>query len=131
MTPRDVTHRERVSPFNGRQDGRRTDERRTDECASRLSALWAKIGWGVLFVGISTVWPLGAGCSSEPNGGVLCGDGTSCPEGHFCLPDSAGGFRCLEQGVCGDGIFEPGEGCDDGNGDKTDGCPEGLALPEG
>jgi cysteine-rich repeat protein len=49
------------------------------------------------------------GCTRETDGAV-CGDGGSCAAG-VCVA-----------AVCGDGVVQTGEACDDGNGVDTDGC---------
>ncbi|RMG99262.1 MAG: DUF4215 domain-containing protein [Deltaproteobacteria bacterium] len=52
--------------------------------------------------------PGAAGCECAP--GDVCDPGLSCVDGVCSMP------------VCGDGIVQPGEECDDGNMDETDMC---------
>lgn len=72
----------------------------------------------------------GDGCSADCQTelGELCNDddlgaigNASCETG-AC--DQTGGLPgvCVEGGVCGNGVLESGEGCDDGNTDAADGC---------
>lgn len=64
----------------------------------------------------------GASCALPD---TLCGLGNPCLNGGFCLmggcecPDGFEGPLC---GHCGNGVVEPGEGCDDGNSVETDDC---------
>jgi cysteine-rich repeat protein len=76
----------------------------------------------------------------EPEGGELCdgtdvGDATCASEGFphggslrcqaSCMElDTSGCFRC------GNGVLEPGEECDDGNGDTGDGCSPSCQREE-
>ncbi len=48
---------------------------------------------------------------------VECGDGRICPGGSVCTPRG-----CSLLGLCGDGIIDDGEQCDDGNRTSADGC---------
>lgn len=46
------------------------------------------------------------------------------------------GYTIKQHGTCGDGVLQPGEECDDGNPDVSDGCigewgPGSEAWPEG
>jgi len=64
-----------------------------------------------------------ASCALEA--GLRCGDGilnSAC--GELCDPPSPGtcGLDCGRIPLCGDGIVDPGEACDDGNTDDCDAC---------
>lgn len=66
-------------------------------------------------------------CGSEPDYYVVqappCGAGTWWSEEHqLCIASF------LKPGLCGNGVINDGEGCDDGNSDINDDCPSG---PEG
>lgn len=58
----------------------------------------------------------------DTTGGAL--DGTSeTGEPQPTVPECPDGFRC------GDGVVDPGEGCDDANADDTDGCTRDCRRP--
>lgn len=66
-----------------------------------------------------------------------CDDARPCPDGYLCLPVSIsfdlpeGRTYCaLWRPICGNGIIEDGEICDDGNTDPGDGC-DGQCQDEG
>ena len=47
----------------------------------------------------------------------------------FALAVSVGGCKIVvDEGVCGDGFRDPGEGCDDGNNRNGDGCSASCAV---
>jgi cysteine-rich repeat protein len=59
---------------------------------------------------------------------VSCGDGVIDVPGETCEPPNSpagsSGNLCRDDcTVCGDGIVDPGETCDDGNNNDSDGCP--------
>ena len=63
----------------------------------------------------------------------LCGDGTVNAPGETCDPPGSpaggNGNTCRNNcTVCGDGVVDVGEQCDDGNGVDTDGCPNCCAF---
>ena len=65
-----------------------------------------------------------ASACQPPPSGLLCGD-VRCPDGELCtLVETATSVQsmCIRAGVCGNGIMDPGEECDDGNLDDTDDC---------
>lgn len=61
----------------------------------------------------------GASHSSQGGGGGETGDGTT---GDGSDESSGGVVETGEAGVCGDGIVDPGESCDDADGKSGDGC---------
>lgn len=83
---------------------------------------------------------------SECGGGVCGGTGAgnrqACPLGQTRVKtcdDGVGGtcgytttnwfnIACTQVGACGDGVVDPGEACDDGNTDGTDGCTDICQL---
>lgn len=101
------------------------------------------IGWGLCWLLV-----LLPSCTSPES--VLCDDGTYCPSTYSCIEgggcadfvsldacvgldeDSSCSTPSLPDGVCrggvclsancGDGVINPGEGCDDGNSVGGDGC---------
>jgi cysteine-rich repeat protein len=56
-----------------------------------------------------------------------CGDGHVWMGVEECDPGADPTCRadCLDTVRCGNGLIDPGEGCDDGNGDNDDACPDG------
>lgn len=61
---------------------------------------------------------LGESCNDDDLGAV---GNASCESGACDLTGGAPGL-CVVGGVCGNGVLESGEGCDDGNADAADGC---------
>ena len=69
----------------------------------------------------------------------VCGDGLiqagveECDDGdaNKPTPDGEGGCstKCEVLAVCGDGVLDPEEDCDDGNTDDDDACPSTCQLP--
>jgi cysteine-rich repeat protein len=71
-------------------------------------------------------------CAAET--GLLCGDGVvNAACGEECDPPVAGRCtgECLREPGCGDGILDPGEGCDDGNTTDCDGCSAACRVETG
>ena len=51
-------------------------------------------------------------------------------DGNGCTVEQSIAVNCISQAVCGNGIVEPGEPCDDGNTVNTDACTQtGAACP--
>jgi cysteine-rich repeat protein len=78
---------------------------------------------------IESCWSCtGAPSSCSPTTGVSCDDGNACTSGDLC--DGSG--MCVAGApvcpLCGNGIINAGEACDDGNNDSGDGC--GACLIE-
>lgn len=76
------------------------------------------------------------GCSAACvlESGLRCGDAMvngAC--GEICDPPAPGtcGADCGRVPACGDGIVDPGEGCDDGNDDDCDACSAACAPVTG
>ena len=75
-----------------------------------ISGILASAGWLALIVGVT---------SCVGSGVVPCGEGL-CPPGYDCVQSS-----CVlpeRRNLCGNGIKEDGEVCDDGNTEGGDGC---------
>jgi len=69
------------------------------------------------------------GAVVQPDGAVILPDGGANDGG---LQDDGGGRdRSLPAGVCGNGLTEQGESCDDGNDDADDGCDADCAVELG
>lgn len=66
-----------------------------------------------------------ANCKGEPGGGVPCGAPNECSTGICHAGD------CAPKNVCGNGVVEGGELCDDGNGVDTDACSNACLLGGG
>ena len=60
-----------------------------------------------------------------PPPGVACGNGW-CAEGYHCA--SVDDTPICIKGVCGDGVVEMGEECDDGNGANGDDCDSNCTV---
>ncbi len=65
---------------------------------------------------------------------AVCGDGQINQPGETCdppgSPAGASGNECRDDcTVCGDGVLDAGEECDDGNNDNFDGCRNDCLLP--
>lgn len=75
---------------------------------------------------------------------VRCSQNLECPSGLLCIGEECSectnslqcqnGFcvegRCRQAlPICGNGLLEPGEVCDDANGDDTDGCTSSCLFP--
>ena len=58
-------------------------------------------------------------------GPPLCGG--ECPSFEACL-SVAGDCECRAAAICGNGVLEPSEECDDGNNDDGDGCSANCEL---
>src|SRR5215831_6689960 len=75
-------------------------------------------------IGLFVAMAVQAGACQSPQPGASCGD-ERCRTGELCaLAEKATGVQltCVIADVCGNGIQEVGEECDDGNLDDTDGC---------
>lgn len=85
-----------------------------------------RIKWAVM-KGLLIAMGIGAdACLSSP--GRACGDGW-CPEEYLCTLVNAQQSRCAAPGVCGNGITDDGEQCDDGNNLDGDACEANCSLP--
>jgi fibro-slime domain-containing protein len=61
----------------------------------------------------------------NPNSNDGCSSTCKIEEGHVCVPGNPGPAEvCTGASVCGNGIKEGTEACDDGNGDWYDTCPQ-------
>src|SRR5262245_63783416 len=67
-------------------------------------------------------------CTLPSTGDRILDAGETCdPPGS---PAGYNGNTCREDcTVCGDGVTQPGEMCDDGKGDDTDGCRNNCTIP--
>src|ERR1700744_4823589 len=63
-----------------------------------------------------------AGCASSQT--TTCSSGVVCPGGTTCTADGTGCTNTL----CGNGVKDPGEDCDDGNQVDTDDCTNECKL---
>ena len=76
--------------------------------------------------GPGSMWPAESLAAAEPPAGQMC------PRGSFVIGfDSESNIVCSQ--VCGNGMLDPGESCDDGNLEAGDGCspacrPEAAAA---
>lgn len=69
-------------------------------------------------VGLCCLALFAAGCFKPAS--QRCSSGLVCPENFQC---TANGLQCIPVGtVCGNGVTDPGEACDDGNVISGDGC---------
>jgi cysteine-rich repeat protein len=78
----------------------------------------------------------GDGCENNCTFTPSCGDGLINAPGETCDPPGLPGPNPLQPGTCsqtctycGDGIIDPGEACDDGNGVNGDNCRNNCVLP--
>jgi|GEM_PF-3389480 len=67
----------------------------------------------------------GPNCKGEPGGGVICVDPAECSTG-ICNASA-----CVPKNVCGNGVVETGEACDDGNAVDSDTCSNACLFGGG
>lgn len=80
---------------------------------------------GGMSSGATTLVPTGAGESSGSSGGGLSTGSTT---GTGTTGTTGGEISTGVMGVCGDGVRDVGEACDDGDGDDTDECTHTCAA---
>jgi len=67
------------------------------------------------------------GCSNR----CRLGDGQPCTRNDQCESNICKDGVCMGRNICGNGVVEAGEGCDDGNRNDTDQCSNSCKLGDG
>lgn len=79
--------------------------------------------------GAGSMWPAGTLAAAEQQSSApgLPPAGQMCPRGSFVIGfDSESNIVCSQ--VCGNGVLDPGESCDDGNLEAGDGCSPACGV---